>query len=271
MRSLLLAFAILGMSHPAKEEAPGLVSEEIRVMPVRRTPESNAVSLSISIPRKGQLFSKGPIWVQFRMDGYPLGAGSQFDRAQEIANSKKGQTVHVVVDEYPYFSINEPAINPFNESTYFYGTSYKFEIPFKLKEGGHTIRVFPARSYGESLKGDRTFFATYFYLREKRGNLERSLSQPYFTYNEPSDRMKLVEDQPVLLDFYISNCELTPDGYKIQLTVDGKIKRTLASWQPYYIYGLKKGKHTIRLQLLDSDGKQVSGSFNDVQRTIHIH
>lgn len=271
MHSFFFAVAILAMSHPTKTETPGLSGEQVRVMPVSRTPESNTVSLSISIPREEQLFARSPVWVQFRMDGYALGAGSQFDRSQEIANSKMGQTVHVVIDDYPYFPVDEPAINPFSDSTYFYDTSYKFEIPFKLKEGAHTIRMFPARSYGESLKGDRTFFATYFYLGEKEGNPERILSQPYLTYNEPSERMKLVENQPVLLDFYISNCELTPDGYKVQLTVDGETKRTLASWQPYYIYGLKRGKHTIRLQLLDGRGKQVSGPFGDAQRTIHIH
>ena len=53
--------------------------------------------------------------------------------------------------------------------------------------------------------------------------------------------MDLTESQPVLLDFFISNCELTSDGYKVRLIVDGDAIRTLTSWQPYYIYGLKKG------------------------------
>lgn len=270
MVSFFAALAILAMSQPGKTEAPDAWTEQIRVMPASRTPESNTVSLTISVPREGQVLTKGPVWVQFRIDGYPLGTGSQFDRAQEVVTSKMGQTVHVIIDDFPYFPVNEPAVDPFDQSTYFYDTSYKFEIPFKLKEGGHTIRMFPARSYGESLKGERTFFATYFYLGEEAGDINRVLSQPYLTYNEPSDRMKLVENKPVLLDFYLSNCELTPDGYKVQLIIDGKTKRVLASWQPYYIYGLKRGKHTIRLQLIDGKGKQVSGPFNDVQRTIQV-
>jgi hypothetical protein len=71
------------------------------------------------------------------------------------------------------------------------------------------------------------------------------------------------------LDFLISNCELTPDGYKVRLTIDGNVHRTLTSWQPYYIYGLSKGKHTIRLELLNKEEK-VPGSFNDVTRTIYV-
>ena len=57
----------------------------------------------------------------------------------------------------------------------------------------------------------------------------------------------------------------------MRLTVDGKVHRTLTSWQPYYIYGLQKGKHTIRLELVDASGKVVAGPFNDVQRTIQVH
>ena len=82
----------------------------------------------------------------------------------EIANSKMGQTIHVVIDNEPYFAINGPSIQPFNEEGFYYNQSYKFEIPTKLKEGFHTIRIFPARSYGESLKGSKTFLSSYFFV-----------------------------------------------------------------------------------------------------------
>jgi hypothetical protein len=90
------------------------------------------------------------------------------------------------------------------------------------------------------------------------------------TYNEPSDNMPLTEGQPILLDFFISNCELTKDGYKVRLSIDGKGTRTLTSWQPYYIYGLKRGRHKVKLELLDPDDKVVPGTFNRVERTINV-
>jgi hypothetical protein len=74
-----------------------------------------------------------------------------------------------------------------------------------------------------------------------------------------------------LLDFYLSNCDLSPDGYKVRLTVDGTMTRVISSWQPYYISGLKKGTHTIRLELIDEKNLLVPGIFNDNQRTITIH
>lgn len=109
-----------------------------------------------------------------------------------------------------------------------------------------------------------------FSIGNKAGAPEQDLSDPYLTYNEPSGHLPLEEDQPVLLDFYVTNCELTPQGYNVLLTVDGATKRKLSSWQPYYIYGLTKGKHTVVLELLGFDGKRVKGSFNRVEREIQI-
>lgn len=244
--------------------------EEIRILPVQPTPESNTIVMAVAVPKDGDVKRNNPVWVQFRLDGYTLGANSQFDRANEIANSKNGQTVHVIVDDRPAFAIDEPALDPFIEDGWYYDRTFKFELPFRLKEGAHTIRMFPVRSFGESLKGENTFRTVSFYVGEKEGDAASLLQGPYLTYNEPSGRMPLTEEKPVLLDFYVTNTELTPDGYKVLLTLDGKTKRKLDSWQPYYIYGLKSGRHTVRIQLIDRNGKQVSGPYTDIERTIYI-
>ncbi len=265
----LLAMSFFAMAKIVSDHGD-LEKEQIQIQPVNRTPESNTVSLRISAPEKGEVKVRNPVWVQFRLDGYPLGTDSQFDRADEIASSKQGQTVHVFVDDYPYIAVAGQPVDPFNEDGWYYDTGYKFEIPYSLKTGIHTIRMFPARSYGESLKGENTFQATYFYVGTRDMSHDVNLNKPYITYNEPSGQIPLTEGQPVLLDFYVTNCALTSDGYKILVTIDGKTKRTLTSWQPYYIYGLTSGKHTVRMQLLDANNKQVPGAFNDVQKTIKV-
>ncbi len=262
LSSILLA--LLALKPP--ESNPS----NIRTMPVARTPESNTIVLKIAIPQNGQVVGS-PTWVQFRIDGFALGAASQFERSSEIVETNMGQTVHVVVDNYPYFPINEPALDPFDEGGYYYDTSYKFEIPYQLDSGMHTLRMFPARSFGESLKGENTFAAIQFYVGNEKNSSGIDLSQPYLTYNEPSSLMPLSSDKPVLLDFYVTNTELSSDGYKVRLTIDGKINRLITSWQPYYIYGLKKGKHTIRLELIDSENKLVSGKLNDIKQTIYVN
>jgi hypothetical protein len=267
--STLLATCALLAAQPVINEST--TDDAVQVMPVYRAPESSTVVLALALPQQGDFYSSNPVWVQFRIDGYALGMNSPGQRGDELAQSDMGQTLHVVVDSEPYIAVKDNAIDPFNEEGYYYDTSYKFKLPFRLDDGMHTIRMFPARSYGESLKGENTYQAISFYVGSKKNRPEFDLSKPYLTYNEPTDQIYLTDKKPVLLDFYISNCELSPDGYKVRLTIDGKVKRTLSSWQPYYIYGLDRGKHTVRLQLIDRNGKIAPGAFNDVERTIRIH
>ena len=98
------------------------------------------------------------------------------------------------------------------------------------------------------------------------------LDKPYLTYNEPQGEFIVDKrnPKPILLDFYIHNCELSKDGYKVRLTIDNANQRILNSWQPYYIYGLKKGTHKIRLELLDPENSLLPGMFNKVERTIVV-
>lgn len=244
----------------------------IRVLAVKPTPEPETAVIAIQVPKEGTILNGNPVWIQVRVDGYALGADSQFDRAYEVVNSNLGQTLHVIIDDHPYFPVNGPSIDPFNEEGWYYDQNYKFEVPYRLEKGFHTVRVFPARSFGEGLKGERTFFASYFFVGNRDKESQASiLEKPYLTYNEPSNLTHLVEGKPVLLDFYISNVELTPDGYKVRMTLDETIQRVLVSWQPYYIYGLKKGKHTLKLELIDGKGGVLSDPYNSIAQTFTVH
>ncbi|MDE3047459.1 MAG: hypothetical protein KGI83_03835, partial [Verrucomicrobiota bacterium] len=127
---ILLLTSMLIAAAPQTDEPPS----NIRTMAVNRTPESNTVALKIVVPQEGQVVGT-PVWVQFRIDGYALGSASSFERADEVAVSNLGQTVHVIIDNQPYFAINEPAIGPFDEAGNFYNNSYKFEVPYRLGNG----------------------------------------------------------------------------------------------------------------------------------------
>ena len=132
----------------------------------------------------------------------------------------------------------------------------------------HLLRAFPVRSYNESLKGRNTFLAIPFYVKSKQDNKEIDLSKPYLTYNQPVGKYKA--GRPVLLDFLIKNCQLTKDGYKVRLNIDGVHERLLTDWIPYYIYGLVKGTHKIHLELLSPQNTVVPGVFNNVWQEITI-
>lgn len=99
-----------------------------------------------------------------RLRGYPLGTNSNFPRASEVSTAPYGQSLHVIIDEHPFFPITGPRIDPYDEEGDYYQSTYIFNVPFNLKEWTHVIRAFPARSYGESLKTNNSFAATKFYM-----------------------------------------------------------------------------------------------------------
>jgi hypothetical protein len=242
---------------------------EIRVVPVDPTPEPDDAEVSIIFPEDNSVKVNSPVRVQLKVEGYPLATDSEFPRNKEIFNSSKGQGIRVVLDERTYFIETEALIDADNDTENYYDQTVTFELP-DLRPGVHILRAFPVRSFGESLKGDGCFAATAFYFQKKKDNSPLDLSVPYLTYNEPQGSFKTGKNKPVLLDFYIKNCKLSKDGYKVRLTIDGANMRILTQWVPYYIYGLSKGSHTLRLELLDPKNKVVSGTFNDFKQNIEI-
>lgn len=245
---------------------------EVRIVPVRPSPEPSTTSLKIIFPRPFENKRKSPVNVQLRIEGFPLGTITQNDRAAEIYNDPQGQAVHVIIDNEPYLIYNQSVEDSFDENREYYDKILTFHIPFGLKPGQHVIRCFPARSYGESLKGEGCFASEVFYFQDRNqaDSMNMNLQKPYLTYNEPQGRYPAYKSDPLLLDFYISNCQLSADGYKVRISIDGKVSRMLTQWVPYYLYGLGSGKHKIKLELLDKDNHVVPGFFNIVEREIEL-
>ncbi len=246
-------------------------SDLIRIVPVKPTPESEAVETRIVFPQARDMQTKNPLDVQIRLEGYPLRTYSQFPRAKEVMNyNKTGQSLHVVVDNEPYFAENEAIVDALDSAMDYYDQMLEFDLPMDLSPGMHTLRIFPARSYGESLKGDGCFVARAFNFRSKTPLMDIDLTQPYLTANQPQGELLYDPKKPVLLDFYITNVLLSRDGYKVRVTIDNTIQRIIIDWVPYYMYGLKPGNHKIKLELLDPENKVVPGMFNTVERQFYL-
>ncbi len=266
MKLLAIALSLSASLFGAVVE--GEHSGEIQVVPVQRTPEPNEVETRFSFPSKGELKTEAPVKLQLRLEAYPLGFNSDFLRAREVRDSDEGQAMRIIVDDKEFFSINE-AIDDISENEEIdFDQTLEATIPYKLSPGVHILRAFPVRSFGESLKGPNCFAATYFYFGTKEGGPTIDLSKPYLTYNEPDGQYKF--GKPILVDFLLKNTQLSSDGYKVRLIIDNNDKRILTDWVPYYIYGLKKGSHTIKLELLNPQGHVIQPLFNDLQRTIVI-
>jgi hypothetical protein len=246
------------------------LSAKVQIIPVSPSPEPQNTRIYIVYPEKGQMLGSDNYWIQIKVRGFPLGVMTETERGKELANFDQGQSIHVVIDDNQYFARTGPSVDPFDEDGNYYESMYKFNIPIHLSQGKHILRVFPARSFGESLKEEGSFASSYFFVQNKSVIQDVNLSQPYITYNEPSGNFYLNENRPVLLDFLVTNCVLSNDGYKVKVTLDKDMTRIISTWLPYYIYGLNKGNHTIRLQLVDKDMKQVNGFFNDITRSFSI-
>lgn len=246
----------------------GEKSGEVRVVPVKPTPEPDEVELYFSFPEEGEVKTENPVTIQMRLEAYPIGYYSDFQRGREIRNNEQGQSVHIIVDGKPYISINE-AIDDISENEEIdYDQTLETRIPYKLTKGMHVLRAFPVRSFGESLKGPKCFTAIYFYFGKEMPDHSIDLTKPYLTYNQPEGEYSGKE--PILLDYYLTNTQLSKDGYKVRVTIDGVDKRIFTDWVPHYIYGLKKGSHTFKLELLDPDDKVIPPLFDDLTRTIVV-
>ncbi len=243
----------------------------VSIVPVEATPQPSHVNVRIAYPQDLSHDKANPVWVQVRLEGYSLGTNSSFPRAKQIANSDRGQSLHIVVDDKPYFPVSSPGIDPYDEVSDYFVQSYKFLLPFDLKDGIHTLRIYCARSFGESLKNAGSFDSVYFYVGKKDNQKSVDLDGPMLTYNEPSMRFFYEVGTPILLDFFISNCELSEDGYKVKVVIDDIHEEVLTNWQPYYIYGLKRGKHKINLELLGPTNEPVGSPYNSTNRIFIVH
>jgi len=241
----------------------------VRVVPMDRTPEPDAVQVHIAFPKEDDVLDSNPVTVQIRLEGYPIGydSGTFFPRAKEVRDAGKGQTVRILVDDKPYIQIDEAIDDTADSEEVDFDQTLSTRLPYSLKSGVHVLRIFPVRSFGECLKGDKVFEAVSFYMDKESGK-KFDLSRPYLTYNEPQGEFN--KKQPVLLDFFVSNTQLSKDGYRVRLTIDGSDKRILSQWTPYYIYGLSSGRHTIKLELLDPQGRVLAPLFNDTEKTILV-
>lgn len=226
----------------------------IRVRRVAPTPDPPNVQLRIRQPADGAMLhpSEEPT-VSIDLSGFPLGQPTDNPRAQEILNNPMGQHVHLILDNEPYQPVSDVS------------------RPVKLKRvpaGAHTLRAFPAFSYHESVKSPGAYDMVSFHV-STRGLALVGRSQPLLTYSRPTGDYAGAQAEKILLDFYLSNATLGRNQYHVRLSIDGN-EFMLYDWSPYYIESLRPGRHTIKLDLLDSRGRNASGSYNSTTRTINV-
>jgi len=226
-----------------------------------RSPEISGAKVTITSPGQGSILQKDKdVYVSLKVRNFEMGAQTDTARAGEIANSDKGQHVHVIVDNQPYMA--------------FYEDGKSVDIG-KLDPGPHSIIAFPSRSYHESVKSSGASNVLNFYVGEGSGEFRLTGDTPSIIYSRPKGEYKGKDIKKVMLDFYLNNVELSSDGYKARYTItsknsDDKYSITMTEWKPAFIYNLPPGEYTVKLELIDKDGNPVPGGYNTTERDISV-
>ena len=226
----------------------------ITLTPYNDSPDFPNAQMRATSPANGATFASGEIPFSYELTNFQLTKMTGGDHAMEMANSMKGQHIHLIIDDQPYIAK--------------YDTKFSQPIP----DGQHVVLSFLSRSYHESLKHIGAYdlrTITVGKLPAGTPPLAFDPRSPSLFYSRPKDTYAGKDAQKIMLDFYLVNVNLAPDGNKVRATINGT-PFLLDTWLPYMIEGLPAGTATIKLELLDNAGAVVPGVYNTVERTITV-
>ncbi|GJM16933.1 MAG: hypothetical protein DHS20C13_22600 [Thermodesulfobacteriota bacterium] len=232
----------------------------VRIVVGERSPGFPGAKAHFSNLKDGDVLEDSKLSVVVDVENYELGIQTDTPRAQEIANSGKGQHAHIILDNDPYFAN--------------YESGKPFDIGI-LDEGPHTLLVFPSRSYHESVKDSGSVDIANFYIGKQEGEFMLDESKPTIIYSRPKGKYEGHGAEKIMLDFYLINAELG-DDFKAKYTIRKneanaeEYSITLYEWNPAFVTGLTSGEYIVTLQLLDKDGNLVDGPFNNTERKITV-
>ncbi|MFT6814528.1 MAG: hypothetical protein ACJAZ3_000419 [Sphingobacteriales bacterium] len=250
--SPIFAFVFLITScTPKAEEKKSEETEKstISISPVA-SPEFPTAKLGLVNP-KG-LVKDTTVKFEYTVADYTLTTQTDDAEMKHCANSSKGQHIHVILNNEPYLA------------------KYDTKFDHVLKPGPYILLSFLSRSYHESIKTKDAYVLDQFYVGEKPKDYKPAdLSTAHMFYSRPKGEYTGDDTKKVLLDFFLANTDLSPDGNKVRATIMGQ-EFILDKWQPYFMEGLPMGEVTIKLELIDAEGNLIEGPFNSVTRTVKL-
>ena len=201
--------------------------------------ESAKLTLSDTVSNSGNDYS-----FSFKIEDYELGVQTPKQFEYKLANSAKGQHIHFITNNGPY------------------SAKYSNEFVQKLDEGDNVILAFLSRSYHESVKNPNAY-----YLAQIGDGNKIDLSGELLFYSRPKGVYKGESSEKLLLDFYLVNTKISPQGNKVRATIHGT-EFIIDEWAPYYIEGLPKDEISIKLELINSKGDLIDSPFNPSVRKV---
>ena len=260
----------------------------VDLMKARGEQDEAQPTLKVVSPAKDAVIAGSKVEVKLDLSGDLKGYMPHKDPA-----TGKGNHIHVILDNQPYEAY------------------YELGQPFELRNvvaGKHTLRVFPSRPWHESYKNNGAFQMVTFTVKgggdaakptttnsgQTMANNNSSpatttpregkdfpastagevdSTKPLLTYSRPKGEYKDADADPIMIDFWLTGAKLKADGgeYRVRYIVDDGDAKFIDKWEPIWLSGWINGKHTVRLELLDKDGKPVeNGGYNTTSREITV-
>lgn len=246
-------------------------------------------TITFAEPKDGATVNSSTVKVKLTLGGDLKGYKPMKDMTTGMGNH-----IHVILDNQPYEA--------------FYNLDGEFDLR-NVADGEHTLRVFPSRPWHESYKNDNAFQMVKFTVKNGGANNSKPTTtnanqtmanansnanaaaspegkdmqsstagavdktKPLLTYSRPKGEYKGADAENIMIDFWLMNAKLSGDGgeYKVRYSVDGGEAKMIEKWQPIWLTGWANGKHTVKLELVDKDGKVVdNGGYNSTTREITV-
>ena len=217
-------------------------NNKIKISKVEGSPKYEDAALVLN-----ELNSGSELEFSFDVKNYELGAQTEHEFQYSLANSKKGQHIHLIINNNPY------------------SAHYTNKFKKKLDPDNGVILAFLSRSYHESVKNKNAYIFTQY------GDLEKiDLDKQYLFYSRPKGTYTGQDTKKLLLDFYLVNTTISKNGNKVRATINDE-EFLIDEWSPYYIEGLPKGEVKIKLELINSSGELIDSPFNPSIRTVILN
>lgn len=231
-------------------ETPVETGNPITLTKAPPSPAYDDAVLTLEKPYPSKQPAADSIDFKFVVSQYELGTQTADAAERGIANSGKGQHIHLIVNNGPY-------------SAHYTDT---FKKP--MEAGSYTVLAFLSRSYHESVKNPNAFAVEQITVGDV-AETAVDFDAAHLFYSRPKGTYKGADTKKLMLDFYLLNTTLAPDGNKVKATINGK-EFTIEEWAPFYIENAPLGELTVSLELVDKDGNYIEGPFNKVTRKVTL-
>lgn len=240
-----------GGSQGAEAPAKGKAASTAKIVAGKATtllgPEPRMI---VRMPPDGKLYKSGDVLVTLRLDDWEM-------------QPEPGSHLHVIVDNEMPIDVRDLS-KPLNINKLF-----KAAFGRELAEGTHVVRIYPAYTNHEAVRGEKVFGLLRVHVASRTSDFPFNKEDPLLTVGSPGSCQQ--GGKPVLIDFMLGNVSgLDAKGTRIRYTLDDSVRGEIVANVPHFIEDLAEGEHRLRLELVGADGKPVPGPYNDTTRVFKV-